>query len=74
MKNKVFISYKNTINGVPTPDSKMAEELHGKLVRSGINTFFADKSLLEFGTDQYKDQIDAELDECIVLVVVGTSV
>lgn len=74
MKNKVFISYKNTINGVPTKDSKMAEELHGELVRSGINTFFADKTLLEFGTDQYKDQIDAELDECIVLVVVGTSV
>lgn len=74
MKNKVFISYKNSINGIPTKDSKMAEELHGELVRNGINTFFADKTLLESGTDRYKEQIDAELDDCQVLVVVGTSV
>ena len=74
MKNTVFISYKHSIDGMPTEDSKMAKELYGELVRNGINTFFADKTLLEVGADGYKEQIDAELDVCLILVVVGTSV
>lgn len=74
MKNKVFISYKSSINGIPTMDSKMAEELYEELMNVGINTFFAGKTLLKYGTDEYKEHIDNELDNCIILVVVGTSV
>ena len=74
MSNKVFISYKNTKDGMQTPDSQMALELYEALTSAGIDTFFAGKTLLEAGTDRYKDHIDRELDNCRILIVVGTSV
>lgn len=74
MNNSVFISYKNTKDGKQTPDSQMALELYEALTSAGINTFFAGKTLLEAGTDRYKEHIDKELDDCKILIVVGTSV
>ena len=74
MQNKVFISYKNTIDGSHTVDSKMAHELYLALTNAGIPCFFAGKTLQELGSDKYKEQIDSELDHCLIMVVVGTSV
>lgn len=73
MANKVFISYKNTINGVKTHDSEMAKELYTALEKQGIPCFFAEKTLEEQGSDKYKERIDLELDQCIILVLVGSS-
>lgn len=70
---KVFISYKNTVNGTPTVDSEMAKELYVHLKDAGIFTFFSSASLSILGADRYKEIIDEALDECIVLIVVGTS-
>ena len=64
MKNKVFISYKNTIDGQTTVDANMAHELYRALTDAGIPCFFAGKTLQEIGSDKYKDQIDSELDQC----------
>lgn len=72
-KYDVFISYKNTVDGVPTEDSVMARELYEALDEAGIRTFFAGKSLVELGTSRYKRKIDDALDECSILIVVGTS-
>lgn len=73
MKNKIFISYKNSVDGEPTPDSKMAAELYDALENAGIPSFFAGKSLQKVGSALFKEKIDKELDQCAILVVVGTS-
>ena len=73
MQNKVFISYKNSDKGLPTVDSIMAYELYSALSKAGIPCFCAGKTLQEVGADKYKEQIDLELDSCIIMVVVGTS-
>lgn len=70
---KVFISYKNTVNGIPTADSEMAKDLYIHLKNAGIFTFFSSTSLAVLGADRYKEIIDEALDESIVLIVVGTS-
>lgn len=74
MSNKVFLSYKNTKNGIPTKDSEMANKLYDALDAAGIETFYASQSLMELGVDKYKERIDEELDNCVVLIVIGTSV
>jgi len=74
MENQVFLSYKNTKDGIKTYDSDMAQALYDALTREGISTFYASQTLMDLGTDKYKEKIDEELDKCIVLIVVGTSV
>lgn len=73
MQNKVFISYKNTIDGIKTEDARMAKELYSALSNAGIPCFFSEKTLEEFGEDKFKERIDYELDRCQILIVVGTS-
>lgn len=73
-KYDVFISYKNTNNGIQTEDSAMAKELYEFLTEAGIRTFFSGQSLAVLGADRYKEMIDDVLDECSVLIVVGTSI
>ena len=72
-KYEVFISYKNTNKGVQTVDSVMAKELYEVLLKEGIRTFFSGQSLEVLGADRYKEMIDSVLDDCSVLIVVGTS-
>ena len=73
MPSQVFISYKNTDNGVLTRDAEMARELYDALTAVGVSCFFATESLRELGQDDYAKAIDSELDSCSVLVVVATT-
>lgn len=72
-KYEVFISYRNTNNGMQTEDSMIARELYEVLSANGIKTFFSGQSLAVLGADRYKEMIDRALDDCIILIVVGTS-
>ena len=74
MENQVFLSYKNTKDGIKTRDADMAQALYDALTREGISAFYASQTLMDLGTDKYKEKIDEELDKCIILIVVGTSV
>lgn len=73
-KYDVFISYKNTIHGIPTPDSEMAKHLFIYLKEAGINVFFSEASLADLGADRYKEMIDDILDDCSILIVVGSTI
>jgi hypothetical protein len=71
---QVFISFKNLDeNRNPTPDYALAREVFELLTRDGTRTFFSPVSLEEFGTSAFKRAIDDALDQCQVLVAVGTS-
>ncbi|MCI5961575.1 MAG: methyltransferase domain-containing protein [Ruminococcus sp.] len=75
MKNRVFLSFKNTnADGTPSQESDIASRLYGAFVEAGIPTFFSNVSLMEFGEAAYKDAIEKALDEAEVLVLVGTSI
>ncbi len=70
----VFLSFKNTdANGAYTKESAMAKELYEELMRRGIHTFFSNVTLEIMGAAHYKKNIDDALDECQVLIVIGTS-
>ncbi len=71
-KYRVFISFKNTDNGVETKDAVMATELYNVLTENNIPTFFSKVSVLESGEGDYRNLIDAALDECSILIAVGT--
>ena len=51
----------------------MAREVYDALDEAGIKTFFAGQSLAELGTSRFRRKIDDALDECSILIVVGTS-
>ena len=68
----VFISFKNLDGASVTPDSKMAEELHGALLSSGVSVFYSNFSIAEQGTSDYKSHIDSALVQAKILIVVGT--
>lgn len=70
---QVFISYKNSLDSAETPDARMAAELYHALTARGVRTFFAGESIGTTGVSRYKLAIDRALDECTVLVAVGTS-
>ncbi len=70
---EVFISFKHLdYNKNQTEDSSMAVELYNALMSRGIRTFYCNKTLEIVGISQYKKAIDAALDACKVLIVVGT--
>lgn len=69
---QVFLSFKNTDNGEKTNDSQIAEKLYAYLLGKGINVFFSNVSLLEFGEAAYKDAIDDALDSVELMVVLGS--
>lgn len=72
MAYKVFISFKNSDNGVDTYDKEVASQLYNEFINEGIETFFSNVSLLEFGEAAYKDSIEDALGQCTVLVVLGS--
>lgn len=70
----VFLSFKNSDkNGSATYECKMAAELYDALMRRGINTFFSKTTLEIIGAAKYKQVIDDALDQCNVLIAIGTS-
>lgn len=72
MGYQVFLSFKNTDKGEKTNDSQIAEKLYAYLLGKGINVFFSNVSLLEFGESAYKDAIDDALDSVELMVVLGS--
>lgn len=70
--NKVFISFKNSQNGVLTDDSKIAEHLCSALRAKDITVFFSNTSLREHGTDRYMEEIEEQITASDAMVVVGT--
>ena len=73
-KKTVFISYKNSDDGKPTEDSKIADALYARLCSIGVNTFYSNITLIETGSSLYKEAIEQALDEATVLILIGTRV
>ena len=74
-KFDVFISFKNTDNnGQRTKDSIMAEELYHALKKRNINAFYSNISIPESGEYDFGDMIDMAIEQCSIIVVVGTSI
>ncbi len=69
---QVFISFKNSVNGCPTKDSMIAKKLYDFLKCNNISVFMSNSSLSETGHSEFKDSIDAALEESVILIVVGT--
>ena len=72
MNYQVFISFKNTDNNEYTADRKISEDLYRYLSQKGINTFYSNATLLDFGEAAYKEVIDDALDEINLMVVIGS--
>ena len=74
-KFDVFISFKNTdANGERTQDSLMAENLYYALKKRNINAFYSNISIPESGEFEFGDMIDSAIEQCSIIVVVGTSI
>lgn len=74
-KFDVFISFKNKdTNGERTQDSFMAEELYYALKERNINAFYSNISIPESGEFEFGDMIDTAIEQCSIIVVVGTSI
>ena len=72
-KYEVFISFKNSDErGDPTEDALIASELFQELSKRGINAFYSNVRLLQFGEAAYKKAIDEALDEADVFVAVAS--
>lgn len=74
MSYKVFISYKNSdSNGNRTIESKLAENLYTMFMTRGIEVFYSNRSLLDFGEAAYKSAIEKALDEAEILIVMAST-
>ena len=63
----VFISRKSS-------DALAARQLYSYLVSKGISVFESDETLPRMGNSDYRKAIDAALDNCTHMIVVGSSV
>ncbi|MBQ9145053.1 MAG: methyltransferase domain-containing protein [Clostridia bacterium] len=72
MSYQVFISFKNTENKENTQDRQLAEQIYAYLTERGINTFYSNVTLFDFGQASYKQHIDDALDEVAVMLVIGS--
>ena len=74
MAYEAFISFKNNDStGQRTTDSQLAEALYARLKDAGVNVFFSNVTLFEFGEAAYKDAIEHALIEARVMIVIGSS-
>ncbi len=74
MAYDAFISFKNNdASGQRTADSRIAEALYARFKDAGINVFFSNVTLFEFGETAYKDAIEHAIIDARVMVVIGTS-
>lgn len=74
-KYQVFISFRNSYdNGARTKDADMAEELYYALEKQGIHAFYSNISIHQEGVADFGQMIDIALEECEILIAVGTSV
>ncbi len=71
-KTRVFISFKNSDNGLPTSDSTIAKALHDELYARNVRTFFSNVSLMSLGEATYKKSINDALDDADIMVVLAS--
>ena len=73
MAYDAFISFKNNdASGQRTADSRIAEALYARFKDAGINVFFSNVTLFEFGETAYKDAIEHAIIDARVMIVIGT--
>ncbi len=71
---EVFISFKNTDKfGRKTRDAEMAEELYHALAGKNIPAFYSNISIQKTAGAKFAQAIDKALEQCSILVAVGTS-
>ena len=71
---RVFISVKKfDERGCVTEDSHIANELYDFLTDKNLSVFLSERSLEVLGASAYKKAIDSALDQCQILIAVGTS-
>lgn len=69
----IFISFKNTLNGEETEDSKFAELLYETFTEDmKYNVFMMNETLFNNGVANYKKAIDKALAEARCLIVIGS--
>lgn len=69
---KVFISYKQEVNGNFTRDYYMAQDLYHKLSLLGINAFFSPASMKQHGDPSFESAIHDALESSEIFVAVGS--
>jgi hypothetical protein len=69
---EVFISFKNTYNDNPTPDSVIAAQVFEKLSSMGYRVFMMNETLYQKGVSNYKKIIDEALEEASCLIVIAS--
>lgn len=67
----VFISFKNSVNGIKTEDSTFAMTLYNELTNRGVKVFMSNQSLNDLGVSEYKKVIDEALDTTKSILVLG---
>jgi hypothetical protein len=73
MKNKFFISFKNSArNGQPTPDAAAARRVHEALKQRGVAAFVSEESLADMGRGHFSKAIESALDSAKVLILVAS--
>jgi len=71
---QVFLSFKNLDDhGRPTEDRTLATTIAARLREQGLNVFFSPETLREHGTSAFKRAIEDALDQCQILIAIGTS-
>lgn len=69
---EIFIAFKNTVDGVYTRDSAIAERLFYELVDEGYKVFMSKISLTISNIGEFEKHIDAALQTTSILILVGT--
>ncbi len=71
---EVFISFKNNDKfGNRTKDADMAEKLYYALEKKNIRAFYSNISIQKTAVSKFAREIDKALEQCSILVAVGTS-
>lgn len=69
-KYDLFISFKNSVQGVLTEDGEVAKAFYEHLKKSGYNVFFSNSTLYEEGVANYMIEIQQALEKSKALLLV----
>ena len=69
---KVFISYKQEVNGKLTKDYYMAQDLFHELAMHNIKAFFSHASMKQRGDPSFESAIHEALESSLIFVAVGS--
>jgi len=69
----VFLSYKDSDNGTPTPDRTEAQKIYKKLINQGYKVFFSHESLKNIAGLKYEPYILKAINTAKVMLVYSSS-